>query len=104
MLKLAKLPDPKTTKITFTASASLSQNLHGYAALYRSTYGDSVSASELIPFMLDAFLKSDPAFAKAQKDGTLLSDVEKQPARASRATKSAPAASSIQTTTQTKEG
>lgn len=99
MLKLAKLPDPKTVKIAFTASARLSHDLHGYAALYRSAYGETASVTELIPFMLETFLKSDPAFAKAQKDGTLLVDGEKQPGRSFRATKSAPTASNIQTTT-----
>lgn len=71
MLKLAKLPDRTTTKITFSASAKLNEDLHGYAVLYRNTYGETASVSELIPLMLETFLKGDPAFAKAQKAGTL---------------------------------
>jgi len=37
MLKLAKLPDRTTTKITFSASAKLNEDLHGYEVLYRNT-------------------------------------------------------------------
>jgi hypothetical protein len=90
MLKLAKLPDPKTTKVVFTASSKLHQELHSYAALYRSSYGETATVAELIPFMLDAFLKSDPAFVKAQRDGTL-DQGAKQPSRSPRAGKGTPA-------------
>jgi len=71
MLRLAKLPDRTTTKIAFSASAKLKADLHAYAVLYRDTYGDAASVNELIPLMLETFLKSDPALAKAQKAGTL---------------------------------
>jgi hypothetical protein len=70
-MKLAKLPDRTPIKITFSASARLNHDLHGYAALYRDAYGETASVSELIPSMLEAFLKSDPAFTKAKKAGTL---------------------------------
>ena len=71
MLKLSKLPDRTTTKLTFSASAKLNEDLRGYAALYRNTYGETASLSELIPFMLESFLESDHAFTKARKDGSL---------------------------------
>jgi len=38
-LKLGKLPDRKTTKITFSASVQLSSLLEEYAALYEAAYG-----------------------------------------------------------------
>lgn len=68
MLKLAKLPDRTPTKITITASAALKRDLQDYAALYRATYGEEVSVAEIIPFILESFLKSDPALAKARRE------------------------------------
>lgn len=41
----------------------------GSSMLYRATYGESETVAELIPFMLEAFLDSDRAFAKARKRG-----------------------------------
>jgi hypothetical protein len=110
MMKLAKLPDRTTTKLTFSASARLKEDLNGYAALYRNTYGETASVSELIPFMLETFLKSDPAFAKAQKVGTLEQGTGKEisagkqssRARSAHAGSSTTPATVFQTTTQTK--
>ena len=67
-LKLAKLPDRKPVKITITASADLHASLQAYAATYRETYGDSEEISELIPYMVEQFLSTDRAFAKARKN------------------------------------
>jgi hypothetical protein len=67
MLKLAKLPDRTPVKITFMASPDLNQALHAYAKLYRDLYGQAESVSDLIPYMLETFLRSDPAFAKARR-------------------------------------
>lgn len=79
MLKLGKLPDRTKNKVTFTASAKLNEDLHAYASLYRDAYKDAVSAEELIPLMLEAFLKSDVAFVKARKNGTQNTEAGKQP-------------------------
>ena len=68
MLKLAKLPDRTQTKITIAASATLNRDLQDYTALYRTTYGEGVSVADLIPFILESFLKSDPALAKARRE------------------------------------
>ncbi|MCM8731965.1 DUF2274 domain-containing protein [Hephaestia sp. GCM10023244] len=68
MLKLGKLPDRTPVKITITVMPDLSRGLADYADLYREAYGEKVDVSELIPFMLDAFLSSDRAFAKARKE------------------------------------
>jgi len=78
MLKLAKLPDRTTTKITFSASAKLNEDLHGYEVLYRNTYGETASVSELIPFMLESFLERDHAFTKARREGKLETGIEKE--------------------------
>lgn len=72
-LKLGKLPDRTPVKITFTAPPDLNKALQAYAALYRETYGEAESVSELIPYMLLSFLEADRGFAKARKD---MPDVE----------------------------
>lgn len=69
MLKLAKLPDRTPVKIAFTITPDLAHALADYAALYNRTYGGKAEVADLIPAMLDAFLASDRAFAKARKDG-----------------------------------
>lgn len=79
-LKLGKLPDRTPTKITITVSAELNQALRDYSTLYRATYGEAESVAELIPFMLETFLESDRAFAKARKEGVPDTGLEK-PAR-----------------------
>ncbi|NGO54923.1 DUF2274 domain-containing protein [Allomesorhizobium camelthorni] len=80
-LKLGKLPDRSPAKITITVSAELNRELHDYASLYRQIYGESESIAELIPFMLEAFLGSDRAFAKAKRDGLPAADISKESRR-----------------------
>jgi hypothetical protein len=70
-LKLAKLPDRTPVRITIMVGPDLNRSLHAYAELYREAYGASESVSELVPYMLEAFLKSDHGFAKARKDSAL---------------------------------
>ena len=50
-------------------SAGLNQALCDYQKLYAATYGASEKIADLVPFMLEAFLDSDRAFAKARKEG-----------------------------------
>ncbi|NGO53031.1 DUF2274 domain-containing protein [Allomesorhizobium camelthorni] len=78
ILKLRKLPDRKLAKITISVSAELRQALSDYAALYQEAYGDSETVAELIPFMLETFLESDRAFAKARRDGLPAADTSKK--------------------------
>lgn len=68
MLKLPKLPDRTPVKLTVTLNPDLHQRLLSYAALYRETYGTAEPVADLIPYMLDAFLDSDRAYAKARKE------------------------------------
>ncbi len=68
MLKLDKLPDRETAKISFTASADLKSQLNDYAEIYRRTYGNKEGVSELIPFMLEAFINTDPGFKRARRE------------------------------------
>ena len=67
-LKLAKLPDRKPVRIPIVVSPDLSRALHNYAELYRETYGQSETVSQLIPYMLESFLNADRQFAKALKE------------------------------------
>jgi hypothetical protein len=67
-LKLGKLPDRTPVKITFTAPPDLARALQAYAELYRESYGEAESVSELIPYMLRSFLEADRGFGKARKD------------------------------------
>jgi hypothetical protein len=45
----------------------LHQTLERYAECYQETYGETEKITDLIPFMLEAFLASDKEFAKARK-------------------------------------
>lgn len=67
MLKLGKLPNRTPSKISVTLSTELNGALNDYAAIYRDAYGEAASVADLIPFMLEAFLASDKAFAKARR-------------------------------------
>ena len=82
-LKLGKLPDRTPAKITITVNAALNRALQDYATLYRATYGEAETVAALIPFMLEAFLDGDRAFAKASKEGLPETNIDK-PARRAR--------------------
>ncbi|MCF6328112.1 MAG: DUF2274 domain-containing protein [Devosiaceae bacterium] len=66
-LKLSKLTDRKTTKIAFTASAELDKLLTDYASAYETEYEQQASITDLIPHMLEAFIKTDRGFHKKIK-------------------------------------
>jgi hypothetical protein len=66
-LKLAKLPDRRSVKVTVTLSPDLDKALKAYADVYRQSYGDEEEVCTLIPYMLEQFLASDRAFAKSIK-------------------------------------
>ena len=66
-IKLAKLPDRTPIKLTITVGAELHQALKEYADLYQAAYGVAEQVSDLIPFILDAFLQSDKRFNRAAK-------------------------------------
>lgn len=67
-LKLDKLPDRESAKITFTADPELKAALNDYAEIYRRTYGQKEGVVELIPYMLDAFMNADPGFKRARRE------------------------------------
>lgn len=99
MLKLSKLPDRTPVKITITVKPELNSALRDYAALYRDTYGETEAISDLIPFMLEAFLAGDRPFAKARKDGLPEANTD-APARRSRKPRRETIPTSIPTSTK----
>jgi hypothetical protein len=68
MLKFARLPDRTPVKLAIMVMPDLAQALSDYAALYNRAYGGKAEMPDLIPAMLENFLASDRAFAKARKD------------------------------------
>ena len=68
MLKLAQLPDRIPVKLTITLQPDLKKSLDDYAAMYSRTYGSDEPVAELVPFMLESFLKADAGFKKGRKD------------------------------------
>ena len=68
MLKLAQLPDRIPVKLTITLQPDVKKALDDYAAMYSRTYGADEPVAELVPFMLESFLKADAGFKKGRKD------------------------------------
>jgi hypothetical protein len=67
-LKLGLLPDRMPVKLTITVQPGLKKALDDYARLYALNYGAEEEVTELIPYMLDAFLKADGGFRKGRKE------------------------------------
>lgn len=70
-LKLGRLPDRTSVKISFQAGPDLVRSLKAYAELYREIYGRVEPVSDLIPRMLEIFLASDRTFVRACKEGRI---------------------------------
>jgi hypothetical protein len=67
-LKLGQLPDRVPVKIVITVQPDLKKALNDYAVLYARAYGAEEQVGDLIPYMLDAFLKTDAGFRKGRKE------------------------------------
>ena len=66
-IKLQRLPDRTTVKISIAVSPELAERLAAYAEAYEAAYGQRESVADLIPFMLAGFLESDREFARRQR-------------------------------------
>ena len=75
-LRLAQLPDRVPVKIVITVQPEIKKALDDYALLYARSYGAEENVAELIPYMLEAFLKADTAFRTGRKE---LQDVPSLP-------------------------
>lgn len=67
-LKLGPLPDRVPSKLTITLSPDLKKALDDYSTLYARSYGSEEQVAELVPYMLDAFLKADHSFRQGRKE------------------------------------
>lgn len=63
-LKLARLPDRTTVKLTVSLLPDLHDRLTQYADMYRESYGRAETVADLVPAMLGAFMDSDRAFMR----------------------------------------
>lgn len=63
-LKLPRLPDRTPIKITIALTPDLNDALSDYANAYNEAYGRPEAVTDLIPYMLRAFLESDRGFAR----------------------------------------
>jgi hypothetical protein len=67
-IKLAKLPDRVPVKLTVTLPSQLAARLRSYADLYAEQYGTREEPAELVPYILDAFLRSDAEFQRVIRE------------------------------------
>ena len=65
-IRLPKLPDRTTVKLTIAVSPDLKSALDAYANFYTATYQEEEAVVDLIPAMLTQFLSSDRGFAKSR--------------------------------------
>lgn len=66
-LRLRKLPQRAPVRLTISLSPELSRELDDYAAAYEAAYGERETVAELIPFIIESFLRTDRAFSKTRK-------------------------------------
>jgi hypothetical protein len=78
-LKLSKLPDRVPVKLQITLAPDLAARLRDYADLYEQTYGVREEPAELVPFMLEAFLSSDPEFRRMGRAKSAMETESKVP-------------------------
>ena len=67
-LKLGPLPDRVPSKLTITLPPDLKKALDDYATLYARSYGAEEQVADLVPYMLEAFLKADHSFRQGRKE------------------------------------
>jgi len=69
LIKLDRLPDRTSVRISISLSPEPNRRLTDYAAAYECAYGKAEPLGELIPAILTAFLDSDRGFARRSKGG-----------------------------------
>jgi hypothetical protein len=67
MVKLPRIPDRTTVKLTLAISPELNEALVAYAAAYQEAYGAGISITELAPAMLSSFIESDRQFVRSRQ-------------------------------------
>ena len=66
-LKLGPLPDRVPSKLAITLPPDLKKALDDYATIYARSYGSEEQVADLVPYMLEAFLKADSSFRQSRK-------------------------------------
>jgi hypothetical protein len=66
-IKLGKLPNTSTVKVTVSLPASLKAQLDRYAQLHSQTWEQKVDAAALVPHIVGQFLANDRAFRKLER-------------------------------------
>jgi hypothetical protein len=63
-LRLGPLPRTDSVKISLSLAIELKERLDRYAKAHSQTWGQEVAGVDLIPHILETFLRSDRAFKK----------------------------------------
>lgn len=66
-LKLGAIPDDKPVRLTITLTAELHALLVEYAEVHSKQFNRRVPPEKLVPHMLERFIRTDRAFAKARR-------------------------------------
>ena len=66
-LKLGAIPDDKPVRLTVTLTAELHALLVEYAEAHAKEFDRKVAPEKLVPHMLERFIRTDRAFAKARR-------------------------------------
>jgi hypothetical protein len=66
-IKLGKLPNTSTVKVTVSLPASVKAQLDRYAQLHSQTWEHKVDAAALVPHIVGQFLANDRAFRKLDR-------------------------------------
>ena len=66
-LKLGPLPQQKTVKVTIVLSEPLKEELDAYAAEHSRLHEQPIETAELIPHMLQTFLRADRVWCRLRK-------------------------------------
>lgn len=67
-MKLGPVTTAKPVRVNIRLPIDLKARLDLYTARHHAVFKESVDVTILIPFMLKAFLDSDPEFRKAEKE------------------------------------
>jgi hypothetical protein len=63
-LRLGPLPNTDVVKLTITVSVVVKERLDQYAKAHSEVWGEEVRSTELIPHILETFLRGDRAFKR----------------------------------------
>jgi len=66
-IKLDRLPNRKSAKLTITLEPETLDALQDYARIYAEEYGDEESIQTIAAYMIDDFMDGDTAFKRRRK-------------------------------------